>query len=204
MTNEMNNNLSIKGPKGSKIDLSTTIRTLHAFSDDTIYAAIQDIIYSVDLSQKDEYSSFIKELSTLIKGQGARTRLENSLIAQIKLLERRKPAAKTESKDISQVFTEGQDSLDSLSSDLKLQLDITNYILEYFKKGDFAVVEQCLDVLLQKDVLMNTVKNFIKKEINYFISKQDSDNIKRLTQKYARHPKLAPVIKEQLDQFLGK
>ncbi len=195
--------LKVKGPKGSEIDLSSTLMTLKSFSDDTIAAAIQDIIFSLDLSKKDDYSSFVKELTTLLVESGARTRLEQSLIAQVKILQRRKPKPTVDSRDISEVFTVDQDALDGLSSDLKLQLDITNYILNYFKEGNFQVVEQCLDVLLTKNVLINTVKNFIKKEIQYFINERDSENIKRIANKYVVHPKLAPAIKEQLDRNLN-
>lgn len=198
--NEMNR---LKGPR-AEIDISLVKNTLKAFSDDTIAAAIQDIIFSVELNKKEEYSQFVKELTQLLKEQGTRTRLEQSLIAQLNLLQKRKPKPKSEEKDVSKVFSDDQGTLDNLSTDLKLQLDITNYILSYFKQGDFKVVEQCLDVLLQKNVLINTVKNFIKKEIDYYITHQDTENIKRVTSKYAEYPKLAPVIKELLDHYLAK
>ncbi len=195
--------LNVKGPKGNEINLSSTFTTLKSFSDDTIAAAIQDIIFSLDLSRKDDYASFVKELTTLLVESGVRTRLEQSLIAQVKILQRRKPKSVEDNRDISEVFTVDQGALDGLSSDLKLQLDITNYILNYFKEGNFQVVEQCLDVLLKKNVLINTVKNFIKKEIQYYINNQDSENIKRIANKYIVHPKLAPAIKEQLDRNLN-
>lgn len=199
----MNNNINkLKGPR-AEIDVPLVKNTLKAFSDDTIAAAIQDIIFSLELAKEEEYKQFIKELTALLKEAGTRTRLEQSLIAQINLLQKRKPKPKAEEKDISKVFTDDKSTLDSLSTDLKLQLDITNYILGYFKKGDFKVVEQCIDVLLQKNVLINTVKNFIKKEIDFYISNQDTENIKRITSKYAEYPKLAPAIKEQLDQYLN-
>ncbi|MDH4128439.1 MAG: hypothetical protein OEV44_06780 [Spirochaetota bacterium] len=200
----LQDNIKVKGPRGREIDLPTTLSTLRAFSDDTIYAAVLDIIFSLELSRKDEYTSFVKELFALIKEQGARVRLEQALAKQIDLLQKRKPKQETKEEDISKVFSQENTVLDNLSSDLKLQLDITNYILNYFKKGDFAVVEKCLDVLLERSVLLNTVKNFVKKEIDFYINEQDSENIKRLTAKYGKHSELAPVIKEKLDEFLEK
>ncbi len=200
---DIDEKLIIKGPKGDEIDLSSTLATLKSFSDDTIAAAIQDIIFALELGRKEDYASFVKELITLLVESGARTRLEQSLIAQIKILQKRKPKPSEDNRNISELFTIDQSALDGLSSDLKLQLDITNYILNYFKEGNFHVVEQCLDVLLKKNVLINTVKNFIKKEIQYYINEQDSENIKRIANKYIVHPKLAPAIKEQLDRNLN-
>ncbi len=198
------NNLSIKGPKGNEIDLYSTRNLLSAFSEDTIYAAIQDIIFSLELSKKEDYTSFVKELTNLIKGKGARTRLEHSLIAQLNILEKRKPSQNNEKRDISKVFAQEKEILNNLSSDLKLQIEITNYILEYFKNGEFEVVEKCMDVLLEKGVLLNTVKNFIKKEINFYIAEQDAENVKRIAQKYGAHPQLNPLIKELLSDFIEK
>ena len=200
------NNLKVKGPRGKEIDLRSAIEVLQTFSDETVYAATLDIIFSLDLQKKEAYSAFIEALFSLIKEPGVRTRLEQSLIEQIKLLKKRqqKPDKKEEAINVESVFSEDSSKLDNLSSDLKLQLEITNYILQYFKNGDFVTVEKCLDMLLAKKVLINTVKSFIKKQVNYYIAEEDVKNLDRMAKKYGIHQELASTIREQLDGFIAK
>lgn len=191
----------IKAPRG-KINPASAMDILSSFSDETLYSATMDIIFSIDLTKKQDYISFIEDLFKLIKDPGVKTRLEQSLIEQIKLLQNRKPKDQVKEYDVAEIFDTDPSKLENISSDLKLQLDITNYILEFYKRNEFLAVEKMLDVLLEKKVLLNTVKNFIKKEIEYFIQNQDIDNIKRVANKYVSNAELGELIRELLKNYL--
>ncbi len=200
----MQNNTVIKGPRGA-INQTTALDVLRSFSDETVYTATLDIIFSLDLKNKDVYTSFIQQLFKLIKEPGVKTRLEQSLLEQIRVLQKRKVSVKKSSDyDIEEILSKGDAILNNLSNDLKLQLDITNYILMFYKRGEFLIVEKMLDVLIEKSVLLNTVKNFIKKELDYYIAEQDIENLKRLAAKYSKHHDLGLLIKEELDRYIER
>ncbi len=194
----------IKGPKG-KIDPVKAFDVLKSFSDETIYAAAMDIVFSLDLKYKEDYSSFIKKLFSLIKEPYIKIRLEQSLIGQINILKKQKD--KKEDKNIEQyniteIFDNPDKQINNLSGNHRLQLEITNYILDYFKKKDFVALEKCLDILIDKNILMNTVKNFIKKELQNYINNNDAENIKRMNEKYINNNEIIELIKTELDKFI--